>query len=106
MFKKSLENIHLVKEDIPTDKKKCFLMVLLYLGMISLQTKTKLQQTFKGTLNWCKQESTFKCQTRLSNFFWFKDPKPIYFLSGVLYKFQSGFCSELYYDDQDYYEYY
>ena len=84
---------------MPTDKKK-------FLGMISLQTKTKLQQAFKGALNCCKLEIAFKCQTRLSNSFWFKDPKPIYFLSGVVYKFQSGFCSELYYDYQDYYEYY
>ena len=68
-FKKFLNNIHLVKENVPTVEKKRLLLVLPYLGIISLQTRTKLQQALKGVLNCCKLEIVFKCQTRLSNSF-------------------------------------
>ena len=55
-FKKFLNNIHLVKENVPTVEKKRLLLVLPYLGIISLQTTTKLQQTLKRVLNCCKLE--------------------------------------------------
>ena len=41
-FKKFLDNIHLVKEKVPTMERKHLLLVLPYLGVISLQTRTKL----------------------------------------------------------------
>ena len=37
-----LDNIHIVKEKVPTVEKRFLLLVLLYLGVISLQTMTKL----------------------------------------------------------------
>ena len=70
-----------------------------YLGIISLQTRTKLQQTLKGVLNCCKLEIVFKCQTRLSNSFRYKDPIPKDLISGVVYKFQCGLCNESYYGE-------
>ena len=91
-FKKFLDNIHVVKEKVPTVERKCLLLSLLYLGVISLQTRTKLQQAFKGVLNCCKLETAFKCQTKLSNLFRFKDPIPKNLISGVVYKFQCGLC--------------
>ena len=97
-FKKFVDNIHLVKEKVPTVEKKCLLLGLLYLGVISLQTRTKLQQAFKGILNCYKLEIAFKCQTKLSNFFQFKDPIPKdHLISGVVYKFQCGLSNESYY---------
>ena len=42
-FKKCLDNLHLVKEKVPTVEKKGLLLVLSYLGVISLQTRTKLE---------------------------------------------------------------
>ena len=98
-FKKFLDNIHLVKENIPTVEKKRLLLVLPYLGLISLQTRTKLQQALKGVLNCCKLEIVFKCQTRLSNSFRYKDPIPKDLISGVVYKFQCGLCNESYYSE-------
>ena len=59
-FKRSLNNVHLVKENVPTVEKKRLLLVLPYLGIISLQTRTKLQQTLKVVLNCCKLEIVFK----------------------------------------------
>ena len=98
-FKKFLDNIHLVKEKVPTVERKRLLLVLSYLGVISLQTKTKLQQALKGVLNCCKLEIVFKCQTKLSNSLRFKDPIPKDLISGVVYKFECGLCSESYYGE-------
>ena len=43
-FKKFLNNVHLVKEKVPAVERKRLLLVLLDLRVISLQTRTKLQQ--------------------------------------------------------------
>ena len=75
-FKEFLVNIYLVKEKVTTVEGKCLLLGLPYLGVISLQTRTKFQQAFKGVLNCCRLEIVFKCQTRLSNSIRYKDPIP------------------------------
>ena len=60
-FKKFLNNIHLVKENVPpTVEKKRLLLVFPYLGIMSLQSRTKLQQALKGVLNCCKLEMSTK----------------------------------------------
>ena len=79
-------------------EKKCLLLVLPNLGIISSKTKTKLQKALKSVLNCCKLEIAFKCQTSLSNSFWYKHPIPKDFISDVVYKFQCGLCNESYYD--------
>ena len=99
VFKKFLSNVHLIKENVPTVEKKRLLLVLPYLGIISLQTRTKLQEALKGVLNCCKLGIVFKCQTRLSNSFRYKDPIPKDLISGVVYKFQCGLCNESYYGE-------
>ena len=82
-FKKFLDHIHLVKEKVPTVERKPLLLALPYLGVMSLQTRTKLQQALKGVLNCCKLEIAFKCQSKLSNIFRFKDPMPKDLIPGV-----------------------
>lgn len=42
-FKMFLDNTHLANESVPTVEKNLLLLVLPYLGIRSLQTKTKLQ---------------------------------------------------------------
>ena len=100
-FKKFLNNVHLVKENVPTVEKKRLLLVLPHLGIISFQTRTKLQQALKGVLNCCKLEIVFKCQARLSNSFRSKDPIPKDkdLISDVIYKFQCGLCNDSYYGE-------
>ena len=93
-FKKFLNNVHLVKENVPTVEKKRLLLVLPYLGIISFQTRTKLQEALKGVLNCCKLEIVFKCQARFSNSFRYKDSIPKDLTSGVVHKFQYGLCNE------------
>ena len=57
------------------------------------------QKEFLGVLNCCKLEIVFKCQTRLSNSFRYKDPIPKDLISGAVHKFQCGLCSESYYGE-------
>ena len=64
-----------------------------------MQTRTKLQQAWKGVLNCCKLEIIFKCQTRLSNSFRYEDRIPKDLISGVVYKFQCGLCNDPYYGE-------
>ena len=99
VLKSFLNNIHLVKENVPTVEKKRLLLVLPYLGIISLQSRTKLQQTLNAVLNCCKLELVFKCQTRVSSSFRYKDPISKDLISGVAYKFQFGLCNESYYNE-------
>ena len=89
----------LLRKTYQQSKKKRLLLVLPYLGIISLQTRTKLQQALKGVLNCCKLEIVFKCQTRLSHSFRYKDPIPKDFISAAVYKFQCGLCNESYYGE-------
>ena len=42
-----LNNVLLVKENVPTVDKKRFLLVLPYLGIISLQTRTRKYETLR-----------------------------------------------------------
>ena len=93
-----MENIHVVKETTLTVEKKPLVLVLPYLGSISLQTRTKLKKSLKNILNCCKLQIVFKDKTRLGNNFHFKDQIPKIFL-GVVYKFQCGLWNEFYYGE-------
>ena len=83
-FKKYLDEIRIYRKRNQSEKKKRLLLVLLYLGIIPLQTRTKLQQAFKNVLNCCKVEIALKCQARLYNSVWFKGPTPKYAVSSVV----------------------
>ena len=67
------------------EKRRLFL-VSLYLGIISAETKIKLQQALKDVLNCCKQENAFTCQARLSNSFQYKDRLPKDLMLDPVYK--------------------
>ena len=74
---------------------------LTYLGEISLQTRTKLRKSFKGLLNSCKLQISFKSQRKLSNVFRFLDRLPFDLVSGVVYKYTCGRCNSTYYGETD-----
>ena len=82
---------------------KCFwitlFLVLLYLGPLSLQIRTKLRKSLKGILNCCKLQIVFKSQNKLAKAFHLKDRIPKELTSGVVYKFQCVFCNESYYGE-------
>ena len=98
-YPKFLNNVHLVKENVPTVEKKRLLLVLPFLGITSLQTRTKLRKELTGVLNCWKLEVVSKYQTRLSNSFLYKDPIPKDLISGDVYKFQCGLYNESYYGE-------
>ena len=68
-----MDNIHVVKETIITVEKKPLDLFLSYLGLISLQARTKLKKSLKNILNCCKLQIVFENKTRLGNNFCFKD---------------------------------
>ena len=74
-------------------------LALLYLGTLSLQTRTKLRESLKGILHCCKLQIVFKSQNKLANTFHFKDCIPKELTSGVIYKLQCGFCNESYHGE-------
>ena len=78
-----MDNIHVEKE-IP------LLLVLPYLGSISLQARTKLKKSLKSILNCCKLQIVFTNKTTLGNNFHFKDQILKDRTSGVIHKFQCG----------------
>ena len=89
-FNLFLNRIHIVKVKIPLVEKKPLRLVLLYLGTISTQTRTKLQKYIKGVLNCCKLQVILKIQNNFYNNSCFKDPVPKNLTSGMVYKFQCG----------------
>ena len=88
VLKKFMDNIHVVKETTLTVEKKPLVLVLPYLGSISLQARTMLKKSSKNILNCCELQIVFKNKTRLGNNFHFKDRIPKDLTSGVVYKFQ------------------
>ena len=97
-FKVFLDNKYRVREKVITvPKKTLFLVKLPYLGPLSLHTRTKLRKSLKGILNCYKLQIVFKSQNKLAKAFRFKDYIPKELTSGVIYKFQRGFCNESYY---------
>ena len=91
-----MDNIHLLKETTLTVEKKPLVLVLPYLGSISLQTRTKLKKSLKNILNCCKLQIVFQIKTRLGNNFHFKGQIPKDLTSGVVLEFQRGFCNQSY----------
>ena len=88
-----------VKETTLTFEKKRLLLVLPYLGSISLQTMNKLKKSSKNILNCCKLQIVFKNKTRLGSNVHFKDQIPKDLTSGIIYEFQCGLCKESYYGE-------
>ena len=98
-FKLFLNRTHILYEKVPTVEKKLLRLVLPYLWPISLQTRTKLQNSIKWALNCCKLQVIFKSQNKLCNNFRFKYPVLQILTPGVVYKFHCGLCNESYYGE-------
>ena len=80
VFKKFMDDIHVVKETTLTVGKKPLVLVLPYLGSIS-------KKSLKNILNCFKLQIVFKNKTRLGDNFHFKDQIPKDLTCGVVYKF-------------------
>ena len=63
-LEKFMDNIHVVKETTLPVEKKPLVVVLPYLGSISLQSRTKLKKSLKNILNFYKLQILFKNKTK------------------------------------------
>ena len=77
--------------DVP---KKEFLLVLPFLGSVSLKARTRLTKLFRKSLHCCNLQIIVK--SPCSSLFCFKDKLPKHLLSGVVYKFTCSSCNATY----------
>ena len=68
-------------------EKKDLLIVLPFLGKLSLDLRRRLKNSISKNLPFCKIRVIFRSSTRISNFFQFKDKMPYCLHSNVFYKF-------------------
>ena len=64
-----MDSKNVVKETTLTVEKMPIVPVIIYLGLLSLQIRTKLKKSLKNILNCCKLPTVFKNKTRLGNNF-------------------------------------
>ena len=100
-FKMVINKLVIKQPQVTTVEKKNLILLLPYLGDISLQTRTKLRKSFESILNCCKLQIVFKSQRKLANVFRFKDHLPFDLVSGVVYKYACGRCNSSYYGARD-----
>ena len=100
-FKMVISKLDIKRPQVTTVEKKTLILSLLYLGYVSLQTRTKLRKYFKGILNCCKLQFFFKSRRKPANAFRFKDRLPFGLLSGVVYEYTCGRCNSSYYGETD-----
>ena len=86
-----------VNVQVSTVEKKRLLLVLPFLGNVSVQTMTKLKKTIRKVLNCCEIDFVFKTDCRLSSLFRFKDIVPGDLASSVVYSYVCGGCNATYY---------
>ena len=96
-IKEFLDKILAPKPVVSTVPKKNLVIVLPYLGKLSLQIRTRINRIMKNKLPYCNIRFVFQTKCKISNFFTFKDKIPSFLRSGIVYKFQCGSCNATYY---------
>ena len=96
-IKKILDKVLTQKVVVSTVTKKDLMIVLPYLGKLSLQIRTRINRVMKNKLPHCNFRIVFQSKCKLINFFTFKDKIPIFLRSGIVYKFKCGGCNATYY---------
>ena len=85
---KSFLNKRLTEKPVTlTAEKKDLVIVLPFLGKLSLDLKTRFKYSISKNLPFCKIRVIFKSSTCISNFFQFKDKMPYCLCSNTVYKF-------------------
>ena len=97
-IKEFLDKILTPKPVVSTVPKKDLMIVLPYLGKLSLQIRTRIHRIMKNKLPYCNVRFVFQTKCKISNFFIFKDKIPSFLRSGIVYKFQCSSCNATCYD--------
>ena len=92
-----LNKIFQVKVAVATVPKQPYLVLLPFLGTLSLQIRTKIEKSLTEILPHCDPKVIFRSTRRLSNCFSFKDRLPKSLMSGLVYKFKCSDCNVIYY---------
>ena len=82
-----------------TAEKKDLVIVLLFLGKLSLDLRTRLKNSTCKNPPFCKIRVIFKSSAHISNFFQFKDKMLFCLHSNVVYKFSCGRCNATHYGE-------
>lgn len=93
---KFFDKLFIPKKIVQTASKKELRISLQFLGKQSLVLKKRLQQIIREELPYCKINIIFTSQTRLGNFFKFKDSVPRNLKSRLLYRYTCGNCNITY----------
>ena len=96
-IKKFLDRVLTQKVVVTTVPKKDLMIILPYLGKLSLQIRTRINRAMKNKLPHGNFRIVFQSKCKLINFFTFKDKIPIFLRSGIVYKFKCGGCNATYY---------
>ena len=96
-IKKFLDKVLTQKVVVSTLPKKDLMIVLPYLGNLSLQIRTRINRVMKNKLPHCSFRIVFQSKCKLINFFVFKDKIPIFLRSDIIDKFKCGGCNATYY---------
>ena len=94
---KSFRNKRLTEKPATlTAEKKDLIIASLFLSKLSLDLRSRLQNSISKNLPFCKLRVIFKSSTRIFNFFQFKNKMAL--RSNVVYKCSCGRCIGAYYD--------
>ena len=95
--KEFLDRVLTRKVVVSTVPKKDLMIVVPYLGKLSLQIRTRINRVMRNKLPHCNLRIVFQTKCKLINFFTFKDKIPVFLRSGIVYKFKCGGCNATYY---------
>lgn len=96
-IKQFLYKLYVPKLPHDTVPKKQLLIVLPFLGDLSLKLRSELRKCFYSFLPCVDLHVIFQSKSRIGNFFPFKDKTPEDMRSNVVYKFVCGSCNAAYY---------
>ena len=80
-----------------TVPQKELLIILPFLGKLSLKIRNRLQNCIKNNIPFCKLKVAFQSKNRLATLFRFKDVIPKELDSNLVYKFSCSSCNATYY---------
>ena len=100
-IKKFLDKFYVPKQIVPTLPKRELLVVLPFLGELSLNLRKRLYKSVSKSLPQCNIKVIFQSKNRWSSLFIFKDSIPLYLCSHLIYKFHCSNCNITYYGETE-----